>query len=341
MCSSDLTDIDRGDFLNLFVDLKLFEFEDKPVFVRGGRQEMLYGSQRLLSPLEWANTRRTFEGVKVFRQGDHWDFDAFWVQPVIPRANEFDQADHNQNLYGSWATYRREKGEFIDLYYLGYNNGNQLTEKGIERGPLQVHTFGSRVAGDESGWLWDFEAMTQFGEQAGQDLVAGAATVGLGRTWTGTGSPSVWAYYDYASGDSDPTSGTSHTFNQLFPFGHYYMGWMDLVGRQNIHDLNLHFYFYPSESLTLWLQYHRFWLDQARDGMYGPSGNIIRRDPTGEAGNDLGNEIGIFANLHLTHYSDVMASYNKLYGGRFLKSTSGPNQSSDADSLYLMFNKRW
>ena len=40
------TDVDRGDILNLFVDLKLFEYSNKPVLIRGRRQEMLYGSQR-------------------------------------------------------------------------------------------------------------------------------------------------------------------------------------------------------------------------------------------------------------------------------------------------------
>jgi hypothetical protein len=335
------TDVDRGDLLNLFVDVKLFEYDTKPVYIRGGRQELLYGSQRLISPLEWANTRRSFQGVKVFRQGEHWDADAFWVQPVIPQANELNQADENQNLVGAWGTYRPEKGEFIDLYYLGYNNSNRLTQAAIERMPATIHTLGSRYAGDESGWLWDFETMLQFGEQVDRELLAGAATAGLGKTWQATWSPTVWAYYDYASGDSDPNSGDAHTFNQMFPFGHYYMGWMDLVGRQNIHDLNFHGYLYPTRWITLWTQYHRFWLDQSKDAMYGPSGNVIRRDATGNSGRDVGDEIGIFANFHLSRYSDIMVSYNKLYGAGFLESTAGPGRATDADSLYLMFQQRW
>jgi hypothetical protein len=35
-----------------------------------GRQELLYGAQRLISPLDWANTRRTFEGGKLIWQGE-------------------------------------------------------------------------------------------------------------------------------------------------------------------------------------------------------------------------------------------------------------------------------
>ncbi|HMF12983.1 MAG TPA: alginate export family protein, partial [Gemmataceae bacterium] len=50
-------DIDRSDLLNAFVDLKVGELQDQPIYVRVGRQELLYGSQRLVSPLDWANTR--------------------------------------------------------------------------------------------------------------------------------------------------------------------------------------------------------------------------------------------------------------------------------------------
>jgi hypothetical protein len=76
-------------------------------------------------------------------------------------------------------------------------------------------------------------------------------------------------------------------------------------------------------------------------GLSGPSGNVIRRDATGESGKGVGDELRLFTNFHLTRYSDIMVSYNKLYGRRFLESTTGPGQSADADSLYLMFQQRW
>lgn len=59
-------DQDHSDLLNAFVDVKLGSINDNPIYGRIGRQELLYGSQRLVSPLDWANTRRTFEGAKLF-----------------------------------------------------------------------------------------------------------------------------------------------------------------------------------------------------------------------------------------------------------------------------------
>jgi len=335
-------DVNRGDLLNLFVDLRLFDYEDHPVYVRGGRQELVYGSQRLVSPLDWANTRRTFQGVKAFRQGEKWDYSAFWVQPVLPNPSDFDSPDENQNFVGSWLTYRPQKGTFLDLYYLYLHNSNQLVQQGIERAPLEVNTLGVRYTGDKEGFLWDTELALQLGDQGSQDLVAGMATAGVGRHWKDTClSPTVWAYYDYASGDANPNDGDYTTFSQLFPFGHYYLGWADLVGRQNIHDANAHLYLYPAPWITINLQYHHFWLNQRRDALYNAAGAAYRRDPTGTSGNNVGDEIDIVTNFHLTRYADILVAYSKLYGGGFLEATAGPNQAADAETLYFIFQQRW
>jgi hypothetical protein len=332
-------DVDRGDILNLFVDLKIWDGDGHPVYVRGGRQELLLGSQRLISTLDWANTRRTFQGVRAFRRGEQWDADVFWVQPVIPDATSFDQADSEQNFAGAWLTHRAQKGRFLDLYYLYYGNGNTVTQSNIARAPFDLHTLGSRWTGDKDGYLWDVELAMQLGERASSDVVAGMATAGVGRHFKNVwASPTAWLYYDYASGDSDPTSGTSNTFNQQFPFGHYYLGWIDLVGRQNIHDLNAHLYFYPAPWVTMFVQYHRFWLNQSTDALYNAGGVAIRRDATGAAGTDVGHEIDFVANFHLARYTDLLVGYSKLFGGRFLEDTPGP---SDSELLHLMFQQKW
>jgi hypothetical protein len=338
-----LTDVNRADFLNLFIDVKAAELGGKPVYVRVGRQELLYGSQRLISPPEWLNTRRTFQGVKAFRATEKFDVDLFWVQPVIPNPGELDSVDNNQNFAGVWTTYRPKKGQAIDAYYLMLDNTNNLTQQGIVRAPFTRHTFGGRYSGDQDGkLLWDFEGAMQLGTQAREDVVAGMATAGLGYHWKDAPlTPTAWAYYDYASGDSDPNGGTFHTFNQLFPFGHYYMGWADLVGRQNIHDLNFHLYLYPTKWTTVWLQYHRFWLAAGRDALYGVAGQAYRRDPTGQAGNDVGQELDVILNFHLTKHADLLTGYSHLFGGEFLERTAGPGRGVDSSLYYLQLSYRW
>jgi hypothetical protein len=337
-------DSTRVDFLNLFVDAKLAEVAGAPVYARVGRQELLFGSQRLISPLEWANTRRTFQGARFFRASEKLDLDLFWVQPVIPNPTALDSVDNNQNFAGAWGTYKPKKGTFFDLYYLMLDNTNTVNQLDIQRAPATTHTIGSRFTGDrDSRLLWDFEGAIQFGRRGEADIIAGMATAGLGyhakdRRW----KPTLWAYYDYASGDGNPNAGNYSTFNPLFPFGHHYFGWLDLVGRQNIHDLSASLHLYPTNWVTLWFQYHNFWLDRRRDALYSAGGVALRRDPTGQSGNFVGNEIDAIVNFHLTKRIDILAGYSYLFAGEFLRNTTRPGAGSpDASALYLIANFRW
>jgi len=333
------TDVNRGDLLNLFVDVKLSDCCGEPLYLRVGRQELLFGSQRLVSTLDWANTRRTFEGVRLLRRGEQWDFDAFWTQFVPADPSRFDEPDENRDFAGAWLTYRPQKGHFVDFYYLYFQDLNDVVQQGITRAPTEANTIGTRYAGDCNGFLWDYELALQFGNQNREDLFAGAATLGVGRHWANCRlKPTAWIYYDYASGDSNPEAGDAHTFNHLYPFGHYYLGWIDQVGRQNIHDLNAHLYFYPQPWITVWLQYHHFWLDESRDALYNAGGVARRRDATGAAGNNVGDELDIVLNFHLANNADLMLGYSKLFGGRFLRETAGP---TDAELFYAMFQQRW
>jgi hypothetical protein len=336
-------DENKLDFLNLFVDVKAGEWNGTPVYLRGGRQELILGSQRLVSNIEWANTRRTFQGFSGLTTSDRFDATVFWVQPVIPNSDRFDSVDNNVNFAGTWLTYKPKKGTTADLYYLMLDNTSNITQRGIVRSPETRHTVGSRYAGDADGeWLWDFEGAFQLGSQGNRDILAGMATAGLGYHFKDvTWNPTVWGYYDYASGDGTPNTGNQSTFNPLFPFGHHYLGWTDLIGRQNIHDLNAHLYLYPTKWTTLWLQYHCFWLANRHDALYNPAGIAVRRDATGAAGTHVGNEVDAVANFHLSPRSDILIGYSHLFGGEFLKATSGPNAASSASVFFVHCGVRW
>jgi len=332
-------DENRADMQNLFIDIKIGEVDGRPVYVRAGRQELLFGSQQLISPSDWANTRRTFQGVRGFWSNDKFDLDLFWVQPVIPNNSGWSSIDHRQNFYGAWLTYRPQKKQAVDLYYLFLDNTNSTTPLGLVTAPTSVHTLGTRYAGDKDGFLWDVEAMLQLGDRGGQSIVAGAATVGVGYNAKKLPmNPTVWAYYDWASGDHSPNLGNYNTFNQFFSFGHYYMGWLDLIGRRNIRDWNAHLYLYPAKWITFNLQYHVFSLDSARDALYGVAGMPTRVSLAGSAGGRVGQELDLIANFHLSRRTDLMIGYSKLQTGDFISNT-GNGRSPEL--FYMMYNVRW
>jgi hypothetical protein len=326
-------DISGAELLNAFVEAKVGAPQGTPLYVRAGRQELLYGSQRLVSTLEWANVRRTFQGVKGYWHGDQFNIDAFWTQPVAIDPDHFDSVDTNRNFFGVWTTYKPRAGATLDAYYLGLT-----TARGPAVGDTQ--TLGSRYAGDLKGKvLYDFEGAVQFGDRGGRPVFAQMATAGLGYRFADCpGNVTAWAYYDYASGTKDPTGPSYRTFNQLFPFGHYYLGWLDLVARQNIRDLNFQLSATPQPWLLLVGQVHVFKLDARRDALYNAAGVPIRRDPTGLAGDDVGTEVDLITNLHLTEHQDLLLGYSVLAAGRFFRETGPP---SDPQLFYAQYSIRW
>ena len=118
-------DLNRWNIQNAFVDIKVGERDGQAVIFRAGRQELLYGAQHLISPLDWGNTRRNFEGFKVSSKGDVWDLDAFVTRPVNtatgngPLArfdNERDRADASRTFQGVYGVYHGVENQTIDAY---------------------------------------------------------------------------------------------------------------------------------------------------------------------------------------------------------------------------------
>jgi hypothetical protein len=334
-------DINRDDLLNAFVEVKVGELRDSPVYVRVGRQELVYGSQRLISPLDWANTRRTFEGIKGYWHSENLDVDAWYTKPVQVFQNRFDAADANRQFAGTWATYRPNKDQAIDLYYLFLDTDLPLRPKlpPTGRGGQNVNTFGGRYVGDvDKKLLWDFEGAYQFGDRVNDSIYAGMATAGLGYHCCDTPlDPTFWIYYDFASG-SDHGVFQGGTFNQLFPFGHFYFGFIDDVGRQNIQDLNLHAYIWPTKWILSGLQAHFFYLDSSRDALYSAGGAVERSSPTGNAGKHVGEELDFTTNFHLTFHQDILVGYSVLFPGEFLRKT-GPSET--AQLFYVQYSYKW
>lgn len=336
----------RFDALNLFADGLLGTTEVGEWWGRVGRQELLYGDQRLVSPLDWSNTRRTFDGAKLFYRSAPWDFDAFLTRPVpfsqhVDSDSNFDHPDQSQEFVGLYGTYKGRTDHTTDFYFL------RLAEydgPGTQFAPrdFNANTFGARRKGKHACWLWELEGGYQFGDFGPADQSAGFATAGLGREWTAARwKPTLWFYYDWASGDDDPTDDEHGTFNQLFPLGHKYMGYADLVARQNINDVNLIWTASPSAKVRLLAWYHMFFLDEPRDALYNASGTAIRVDSTGAAGREVGQELDLTLQYIFSPRVDLLVGYSHFWAGDFVRATNPPGVTGDVDFTYTQFSWRF
>jgi hypothetical protein len=312
-------DENRGDFLNLFVDLGLSE----SFTARVGRQELLYGNQRLVSPLDWANTRRTFEGGNLLYRNSDWAVDTFYTCLVPVSVAEFDELYDDQEFFGTYAVYSGFENFTVDMYYLGYEDGQPFNGNNPFSTDFLIHTLGVRFNGAMDNWLWEFEGGPQFGEYYGAntDHCAGFATIGIGHTapkafW----SPTLWCYFDYASGNVP--GGSFNGFNQLFPLGHKYFGFIDAVQRSNILAPNMLLTCKPSSQLNLLMWYWHFTSDTEE-----PVPSIFNTPPQNDS-KELGQELDVLLTYNMCPRSSIGFGWSHFWRGDKIIG------DSDADFLY-------
>ena len=90
--------------------------------------------------------------------------------------------------------------------------------------------------------------------------------------------------------------------------------------------------------MTLIAEGHFFRLAEARDALYGTGGNIVRIDPTGAAGTDVGQEFDFSVQARLTLHADILLTYGHFMAGSFLSRTGN---SRDADFVYMQLGYKF
>jgi len=313
----------RFDLQNLFVDYLAFDGACGTLTTRFGRQELLYGAQRMASPLDWANTRRTFEGAKLMWRGENWDIDSFWVRPMRRVTDQLDPPNLDQEWYGIYSTYKGLCQDKLDLYWLAMD---------LHDIDVLYDTVGARYHGSRDVWLFDMEGGMQFGRNGnGTDHSAGFYSGGLGRKFDcALWSPTVWMYYDWASGGD-----LGNGFHHNYPLSHKYLGFMDLFGRRNIEDLNLQVAMTPHERVKLLLWFHHFRLANANDVPYNVNMSAFNGLAPGVARDrDLGQELDIVLNYTVGPRTNLLFGYSHFYAGSFYRNTAGLPHTGDADFYY-------
>lgn len=341
------------DLNQAFFDFRLLG-ENQPLAIRVGRQEMSYGRQRIIGQSDWTNAPRRFDGVKLMYQSSKLDVDLFYMRPIIfrnapfraplsPRVDEGlnrkpDHYREQQHFYGLYSTYKGIKDHRLEWYFLGLQDDNgdrSFANVNGHLGNLKVFTWGSRFSGNADGFDYDLEGAVEHGHFAGDDLHAWMVATDDGYTWDSVPwQPRLGMGFDYARGDRNPRDHAVQTYLLQFPTGHSVLGYIDLVGRQNIIAPNVNFSFKPMNNLTATMFYYHFWLDSNVDALYNTSGTPSRRNATGSSGNDVGDEFDVTLKYDLDAHSSLLFGYSHFWPKNFIETTG---TSEDADFLYLQY----
>lgn len=317
-------DVNRFDLLNAFVDLTAYDDDFGKGTFRYGRQELLYGKQRLLSPLDWANARRNFQGYKFWHAGEGWRFDAFAVNPVnaVARGTDFarfdsqpDEADHRRTLFGGYLTMTGNPQMSADVYML-YQDDERPRPNFAEgdRGLNGARVYGVLPAGGEArAWDYDVEGGYQWGSDLGRRVSAEFATAELGHTWKKAAwSPRLAGLVYYGSGGATD-NGTFYTY---YPLNHAYWGIIDNLSGQNLIDLSPQWGFNPSQKLNVTGAWHYFLKADAGGFLYN-----VAQTPAGPPGfgNNIGSELDLVATYTLNPNFNVQAGWAKFWYGSYVE----------------------
>lgn len=324
-------DENYGDLLNLFVDLT-GRLGCNDVGLRVGRQELLFDKQRLVGPLDWGNTRRTFDGASAWLKAKTWRLDGFYTRPVVVDVDDLDEMDDAVDFAGLHYTNTACKGTTWALYAYTLRR-DAATFQGVTA-EEERFTVGGAANGpiDGTSLDYDVEAAYQAGTFGAGDIAAWFATAELGyKPCRVCWEPRVAVGLDYASGDDDGAGGDLGTFNQLFPTGHLWFGWVDLVGRQNVVAGRLTVTAKPTKTLTLRADLHVMARAETTDAAYTAAGAVLRAaGATTEKA--IGTEVDVMAKWQASRHVDVEAGWGHLFPGAFIEATGA---SEDVDFLWL------
>jgi len=270
---SSPVDEDHLNIQNLFLDGVVFHNQDKEVTLRIGRQEINYGSGRLISVGEGPNARLYFTGAKVMYKSTRILADTFMMMADTIYEGSFDNKPTKQaNLWGGYATLIIPHHGNLDLYYIGIRRNNAEFEEGTAKEVR--HTAGFRFWKNGGGFIYNLEAAYQFGSFGSGHINAWTASIDAGYSFENTRfTPTIGLRNDYISGDKQAGDGNLQTFNPIYPRGGYF-GFSPQVGPVNLIDIH------PYGTLDL-LPGLKFQADvvfnfrySLNDGVYRPSGNF-------------------------------------------------------------------
>jgi len=318
-------DEDQLDVHQALIDVKPLQWSQGFLAVRAGRQELSFGSSRLVSVRESPNVRQTFDGLRLMVQTAKWRVDAFATKPVETDRGIFDDStDQSRSFWGLYATTPfAEKGGNVDLYYFGLHRKKAAFNESIGR--EERHSVGTRVWGHPGSWDYNFEAVFQWGSFGQGNIRAWTAASDTGytvRSWSV--HPRFGLKADIASGDKDQRDPNLQTFNALFPKGAYFNE-ADLIGPSNFMDVHPSLSLPLTKRLVLTTESDFFWRESVHDGIYGVATNLLRSGQTNRE-RYIGADASAALEFHLDRHTTFVWEYLHFFSGPYLtQSPPGKN----------------
>lgn len=312
------------DLHQAFADAVLLLQRTRSLTLRVGRQEMLYGSQRLVAVRDGPNNRQAFDAARLLYAGGSRKADVFYSHPVQSKQQLFDDGFTNNTRF--WGAYVVESQvpllNNVDVYYLGLKKESAKFDDGAGR-ELR-HSVGSRIWVNKKYWRYDVEGLYQFGSFAGKRIAAWTFSVNGGYKFADAKlRPEAGLKTEVISGDAIAGDGRLQTFNPLFPRGGYF-GLVSLIGPSNLIDIHPSLMLDLSGRLSLCVDYDIFARYSRQDGIYGPNVAMIYSGKTSSQ-KLIGHQYSTYLEYVPNNFIYLRGEFTWFKAGAFLKE-AGPGK---------------
>jgi hypothetical protein len=267
-------DEDDLNIQNLFAEYQFIIKSDELLYVRAGRQEMFFGSQRLISLRDGPNLRYAFDAARMHYQKKNVALDALLAGDIHVNPGVFDNERSKKiNLWGlySTVTFRNHPRYNMDIYYLGIHHMQARYEEGTA-GETR-HSAGLRFWNSPTPFTFDLEMVLQWGKFSTGRILAWTASSSIGYLFNHlTKCPTFFGLKtDVISGDGQFGDHKLGTFNALFPKTGYF-GFDPQVGPANMIDFHPYIIQHFGEKFRFQADAVLYWRYSLHDGLYHPNG---------------------------------------------------------------------
>lgn len=320
------------DLLQGFADLNLSLGEGTKLTLRGGRELVALGSERLIGTRYGPNIPQPFDGVRATSDLGRLRLDLMDLRAVEIKPGDFDDhASDRRRLRAVYATLKPTPDAAVDLYWIGYRN--KTARYGTVTGAERRDTFGLRLFGHHSigrhaRLAWNWETMIQRGTFANKSIRAWSQATETAISFPDTKlRPRLRLRANYASGDRSPDDHVLGTFNALFPKGRYF-GELTPIGPRNIFNVNPSIDIDAGGGVTLEVSAASFWRASVREGIYDLPGSEIRAASPSTA-RHIGNQIELGVQWNASSVLTLSGSIATFTAGSYLQ------QSGPASPIYM------
>ncbi|MEM9896879.1 MAG: alginate export family protein [Bacteroidota bacterium] len=326
---------DHLDLHQGFLEIKILEKASYYLSLRIGRQEIGYGTSRLIGIREGPNIRRSFDMMKVSYQTSQGMVNFIYGKELAYGFDAFDNSsnllDNNSSNPTIWGAYLQEnligKPGNLDFYYLGFKSFNSMFND--VSGKEIRHSLGVRSYGKADRFSFNTEFIFQFGKIEKDDILAYNFETDWKYILTkGSWKPTLGLRLDFSSGDARPGDGKVQTFNPMFVNPAIYS--LAAVNTPaNLTSFHPNLTIYPAERLSIYVDYALFYRTRANDGLYTPPRFLLResRDTNKK---HIGDAFGMQASWEASRNIslDLRATY--FIAGDFIEETG-----DDENILYI------